>query len=275
MTFTADQIEENLHSDSLIEYKAPLLLGGLPADSNKWNEVLFPFDGSVIGSYQIPTPDQIEITLQRITEGFDLMAALSPLERSQILEKAGQLVLENSEDLSKLICLEVGKPIKQARQEVKRTADILKLSAEEALRLTGATIPLNRQASNSKRLATLSYSPLGAILAITPFNFPLSTVAHKVAPALAGGNSVLLKPSPSAPLTAYNFAKILLKAGLPPQGLCILNCTNQQTERLTQDYRIKAINFTGSSNIGWHLRSLAHPGTRTILELGGNNAVII
>lgn len=270
--------QENLlsnSSSSFIEYKAPLLLGGLQADSSKWNEIIFPYDNSVIGSYQIPTPDQIEITLQRITEGSEIMAKLAPIIRSQILEKASQILLENVEEFAKLICLEVAKPIKQARIEVKRTADILKISAEEALRIGGEVIPLSRQKSNSKRLATLAYSPLGAVLAITPFNFPLSTVAHKVAPAIAAGNSVLLKPSPSAPLTAYNFAKVLIKAGLPEQGLCILNCSNQQTERLSQDYRIKAINFTGSSTIGWHLRSMVHPGTRTILELGGNSPVII
>ncbi len=274
MTSTV-QKEETQSNSELVEYKAQLLLGGLASDSDKWGDALFPYDNSVIGQFQIPSPDQIEIALQRVTEGFEVMSSLQPATRAKILNAASELVLENLEDLAKVICLEVGKPIKQARIEVKRTADILKLSAEEALRINGEVVPLVRQESNSKRFTTLTYHPLGPVLAITPFNFPLSTVAHKVAPAIAAGNSVLLKPSPSAPIIAYNFAKILIKAGLPAQALCLLNCSNQQTERLAQDYRIKVLNFTGSSNVGWHLRSIVHPGTRTILELGGNAPVIV
>ncbi|MDX1920936.1 MAG: aldehyde dehydrogenase family protein, partial [Candidatus Caenarcaniphilales bacterium] len=195
--------------------------------------------------------------------------------RSKILEKASQLILNNCDELAKLLCNEIGKPIKQAIQEVKRSADILKLAAEEALRIGGEVVPLSRQENSNKRFTYYNYYPLGPVLAVTPFNFPLATVAHKLAPAIAAGNSVILKPSPMAAITAYNFVKILLQAGLPEEIICLLNCSNQQTERLVQDYRIKAVTFTGSSNIGWHLRSIAHPGTKVLLELGGNSPVIV
>jgi acyl-CoA reductase-like NAD-dependent aldehyde dehydrogenase len=261
--------------EELIQYKASLLLGGLETPTEKTIDVLFPYDNSLVGCYEVPSHDQIEIALQRAVEGFAIISAMTPLARSKVLSRAAELILENEEDFAKLICMEVGKPIKQARLEVKRTADILKVSAEEGLRVNGEVIPLVRQDTNSKRLATFNYEPLGPVLAITPFNFPLSTVAHKIGPAIAAGNSVILKPSPSAPLTGYNLAKTLIKAGLPPQGLCVVNCTNAQTETLAQDYRLKAINFTGSSSVGWQLRSSAHPGTKTILELGGNAPVIV
>lgn len=269
------QGELEQHTDTIIEYKSELLLGGLPAESDKWADVLSPFDGSKVGSVQIPNPDQIEIALQRATEGFEITSALAPSQRARILQKASEIIIENGEELAKLICLEVGKPIKQARVEVRKTADVLKLSAEEALRIGGEVIPLSRQEINSKRLATLTYQPLGPVLAISAFNFPLLVTAHKVAPAIAAGNSVILKPSPHAAITAYNLAKILLQAGLPEEALCLLNCSNQQTERLAQDYRVKAINFTGSSPVGWNLRANAHPGTKVLLELGGNAPVIV
>jgi len=261
--------------ETLVEHKSAILLGSLPAESDKWNDVLSPFDGTLVGKVQIPNPDQIEIALQKVTEGFELVSGLAPSQRARILNKASELITENGEALSKLISLEVGKPIKQASVEVRRTADLFKLSAEEALRIGGEIIPLSRQEANSKRLATLTFHPLGPVLAISAFNFPLLVTAHKVLPAIAAGNSVLLKPSPAGAITAYNLAKILLKAGLPEEGLCLLNCSNQQTERLAQDYRIKAINFTGSSQVGWNLRSMAHPGCKVLLELGGNAPVIV
>lgn len=273
MVSTIEEVKEP--TDAVIECSAQLILGGLPSDSGKWVEAYSPYDNSLVGKVQLPTPDQIEIALQRATEGFEIISKLSAKQRSKILEKASQLILNNTEELAKLVSNEVGKPIKQAIQEVKRTADVLKLSAEEALRVAGDLVPLSRQESNSKRFTFSNFYPMGPVLAITPFNFPLATVAHKLAPAIAAGNSVILKPSPMAAITAYNFVKILLQAGLPEQAICLLNCSNQQTERLAQDYRVKVVTFTGSSNVGWHLRSIAHPGTKVLLELGGNSPVII
>ncbi len=268
-------LEEKKSDKNFIEYESYLILGGAKATSERVSEVISPFSGKVIGQTQIPNPDQIEIALQQVQNGFEIISKLSPLQRANILEKASLLILENSEELAKLICLEIGKPIKQARLEIKRTADIFKLSAEEALRINGEIIPLSRQEQNHKKLATFGYEPLGPVLAITPFNFPASTLAHKVAPAIAAGNSIILKPSPFASIIAYNLVKILLKANLPPEAICLLNCSNTQTERMVQDYRLKFISFTGNSNTGWHLRSLAHPGTKLTLELGGNSPVII
>ena len=272
------KIEEELNKK--IEYLSQVFLGEVDPEfkqtkKGKFEKVYFPYDGSIVGEYQIASSDQIEIALQKVSEGFNTISNLSALSRSKILSRTSEIILNRAEELANLICLEVGKPIKQARLEVRRTVELFQLAAEEALRINGEIIPLVRQDSNAKRLATYTYEPLGPILAITPFNFPLSTVSHKIAPAIAAGNSILLKPSPAAPLIAYNLLQILLEAGLPEEAICLLNCTNQQTEKLAQDYRIKLINFTGSSSIGWHLRSIAHPGSKTILELGGNAPVII
>ncbi|MDX1918776.1 MAG: aldehyde dehydrogenase family protein [Candidatus Caenarcaniphilales bacterium] len=238
-------------------------------------EVHAPFSAELIGSVPEFTPEQIEMLIQLAGKGFEIISQFSAYRRAQILNKASQLLSERREEFAKLLTLEIGKPIKQARQEVHRAIDVLKLSSEEALRIDGQVIPLSRQEANQYRQAHLIYQPLGIVLAITPFNFPVSTSLHKLAPAIAAGNAVIYKPSPSAPLTGHNLAQIFYEAGLPVEALQTVHCTNIQTEKLAQDPRIKLINFTGSSAVGWNLRRLSAPGTRALLELGGNSPVIV
>ncbi|MDJ0625542.1 MAG: aldehyde dehydrogenase family protein [Candidatus Caenarcaniphilales bacterium] len=275
MNSTVEQASVSREQSSNVVYNAKLILHGNSINVENFADIYSPYGNKLIGKAEIANNEHIEYAIQKATEGFKIISSFSPRKRAEILENSTELILQRTEELAKLISLEIGKPIKQAIQEIKRTVEILELTAEETLRVNGEITNLTRQEGNSNRFTITSYHPLGPILAITPFNFPAGTIAHKVGSAIAAGNSIILKPSPSAQLITYNLAKILLEAGLPEECLCLVNCSNSDAEKIVKDKRIKLINFTGSSKVGWNIRSLAHPGTKVILEMGGNSPVII
>lgn len=213
--------------------------------------------------------------LERAKNGFELTRKMPPIQRADILRRTAELLYKRKEEFAKLICSEVFKPIKQARFEIEKTIDILNLTAEEALRINGEVIPISRSFSEENKFASFLYEPLGVVLAISPYNFPIGTLTHKIAPALAAGNSVILKPSPKAINCAEKFSSLFFEAGLPKDALNLINCPDETTQALAASPEINFINFTGSSSVGWKLRSIAAPGVKCILELGGNAPVII
>ena len=213
--------------------------------------------------------------LERAKYGFELTRKMPPIQRADILHKTAELLCERKEEFAKLICSEVFKPIKQARFEIEKTIDILNLTAEEALRINGEVIPISRSFSEENKFASFLYEPLGVVLAISPYNFPIGTLTHKIAPALAAGNSVILKPSPKAINCAEKFSSLFFEAGLPKDALNLINYSDEMTQALAASPEINFINFTGSSSVGWKLKSIAAPGVKCILELGGNAPVII
>ena len=181
---------------------------------------------------------------------------------------------EREQELASTIALEAGKPVKDARGEVRRAVTTFQLAAEEAKRLGGEVMPLDVSPGSEGRFGIVRRFPVGPVFGIAPFNFPLNLVAHKVAPAMAAGNPMLLKPSPKTPITALMLGEIVTQAGWPVGGLNIINCTNEDTLAIWQDQRIKKLSFTGSAKVGWMLK--AHAGTRKVtLELGGNAGVIV
>ena len=202
------------------------------------------------------------------------MRQLAGHARSAILEKASQLLQARQEEFARTITTEAGKPITDARREVGRGIQTFAIAAEEARRIGGEVVPLDWSPGMESYWGVTRRFPLGPILGITPFNFPLNLVAHKVAPALAAGNSILIKPAPQTPLTALLLGEVLVEAGVPAGGYNVLPCSNAVAEHLVVDARFKLLSFTGSAPVGWMLKSKCGK-KKAVLELGGNAAVIV
>lgn len=202
------------------------------------------------------------------------MAALPSHARYDILQQIAALIYRRREDFAATITAEAGKPITDAKREVGRAVQTFTVAAEEARRIPGDVMALDWTPNTDGHLGILRRFPIGPILGITPFNFPLNLVAHKVAPALAAGNPILIKPAPQTPLTALLLGEVALEAGVPPGGLNIVPCDNRLAERFVIDPRFKMLSFTGSAPVGWMLKGKCGK-KKVALELGGNAGVIV
>jgi glyceraldehyde-3-phosphate dehydrogenase (NADP+) len=202
------------------------------------------------------------------------MGALPSHARFHLLQRIAGALYDRREEFARIMTGEAGKPITDARREVARAVQTFTIAAEEAKRIPGEVIPLDWTPSMDSHLGILRRVPIGPVLGITPFNFPLNLVAHKVAPALAAGNPILIKPAPQTPLTALLLAEVGLEAGVPPGGLNVLPCDNRVAERLVVDPRFKLLSFTGSAAVGWMLKAKCGK-KKVVLELGGNAGVIV
>ena len=202
------------------------------------------------------------------------MGALPSHARFHLLQRIAGALYDRREEFARIMTGEAGKPITDARREVARAVQTFTIAAEEAKRIPGEVIPLDWTPGMDSHLGILRRVPIGPVLGITPFNFPLNLVAHKVAPALAAGNPILIKPAPQTPLTALLLAEVGLEAGVPPGGLNVLPCDNRVAERLVVDPRFKLLSFTGSAAVGWMLKAKCGK-KKVVLELGGNAGVIV
>lgn len=234
--------------------------------NNKYNQGLLA-EVSMIDAAQL---DQAIISCEK---GHEQIKKWSGGKRAKHLEYLYDLLEQKKEAFASLISAEAGKPIEYAKSEVARCLTTIKLSAEEARRISGEVIAMDFDAGVGKEAYTKRF-PVGVIGCISPFNFPLNLALHKIGPALAAGNSVLLKPSPYTPLTALTFAQLVKEAGFPAGALNIVVCDNEVAEKIVTDTRIKIFSFTGSPQIGWKLKEKAKK-KKVILELGGNAAVIV
>ncbi len=177
-------------------------------------------------------------------------------------------------EFARTMTAEAGKPLTDARREVGRAIQTCSIAAEEAKRIGGEVLPLDWSPGMESHWGMTRRFPIGPILGITPFNFPLNLVVHKVAPALAAGNSILIKPAPQTPLTALLLGELLMEAGAPPGAVNVVPCDNTVAEQLVMDPRFKLLSFTGSASVGWMLKAKCGK-TKVVLELGGNAAVIV
>ncbi len=252
----------------------PILVNGEWCSGAYIRPVLNPHDGSRVADVHRADRRQVALAVAAALEGFETMRRLSSYRRADVLRKTAQALRENADEVARIITLESGKPIREARVEVERGATTFALAADEALRITGELLPLDINEIAGDRVGIVARFPLGVISAITPFNFPLNLVAHKVAPALAAGNAVVLKPSSSTPITAWRLGEILLDAGLPQKAIHIVPSSPADAEPLLSDPAIKMVTFTGSPAVGWDLKSRCGKA-RICLELGGNAAAII
>ncbi len=237
-------------------------------------EVRSPYDGRVVSAVARGGPDELEAAAAAAEAAAPMVAALAPAARGAILEHAHALIVERREELAASISEEAGKPIGLARGEADRCADTFAEAAHVARHPELETLDLGGFASGAGRLGLIRRVPVGPVLAITPFNFPLNLVAHKLAPAIAAGCPVVLKPASQTPSPALLLAAILEQAGLPAGALSVIPSRGADAEALAVDERFRLLTFTGSMEVGWRLKQLAWR-CRVSLELGGNAAVIV
>jgi glyceraldehyde-3-phosphate dehydrogenase (NADP+) len=216
----------------------------------------------------------IEDAIQAAQRAFVRTSQYSGFERSEILRSVAAQIKERKEEFARCITAEAGKPITFSRSEVDRAVLTFEIASEEAKRIYGETIPLDISRATMGKHGIVNSFPIGIILCITPFNFPLNLVAHKLAPAIAAGNTFILKPPPQTPLTSMLLGEVLLKSGLEKSSVNILPVSNERAGRLVADDRIALLSFTGSAKVGWMLKTTAGK-KKVVLELGGNAAVIV
>ncbi len=260
-------------SDSVDSYplKVPGVTGG-----GQFQDVVSPFSGAVIARVEQADANAVEAAMQLSADTFAReRASMPPHRRAAILEDLAARMKTRHDELSLTIAQEGGKPLKDARIEVTRAINTVTLSAAAATELDGEQQAMGGTAGNENKLTMTLREPVGVVSSISAFNHPVNLIAHQVAPPLAAGNTVLLKPSGDTPISALKMGEMLAKAGLPDGFLTILPCEPPVAEQLASDARINYLSFIGSAKVGWHLRRVAADGTRVGLEHGGNAPAII
>jgi acyl-CoA reductase-like NAD-dependent aldehyde dehydrogenase len=251
----------------------PLLIGGERVETGEWTEVRSPFSGDLLG--RVARGGAAE-TRRALDAAEAAMANPLPAhERARILDTVARLLAERREDAARTISSEAGKPLKAARVEAERASSTFIFAAVEARKLAGEVVPMDASAAGEGKLALTLRLPIGIIGAISPFNFPLNLVAHKIAPALAAGCAVVLKPASATPLSALFLAELEEEAGLPPGWINVVSGSAAAIgDVLVDDDRVKLITFTGSGDVGWGLAARA-PRKRVSLELGNATPAIV
>lgn len=236
-------------------------------------EVFDKYSNESIAKLPLASQQEAEEAITGSITGFETLRKFSAGERADLLQKLFNKLEERKQEITEIIITEAGKPRPYAENEVKRCLSTIDGAITEAKTFSGEMIPMDFGAGAGKTAFTKRF-PLGPVLCITPFNFPLNLVLHKVAPAMAVGCSVILKPAPQAPLSSLFLASIMEEVGYPKGAISVLNCDNKVAELMVRDNRIKMLSFTGSEKVGWHLKEIC--GYKKVaLELGGNAAVII
>ena len=262
--------------------------------------IRFPYDSREVGRIRVADATSVETATARAVSAFGVMRRLPRFARADILIRSADAIQSRADEFATLIALEAGKPLYDARGEVSRAVFNLRNAAAEARAFAGEEVPLDIDggvfeyqiartdggqldlskadldtlAGLGRRLGLARRFPIGPVLAITPFNFPLNLVVHKVGPAIAVGNSVVIKPAPQTPLTSLKLVEVLEAAGLPAGAVSVVHCPVHLAEQMVRDERFAMVTFTGSARVGWHIKSIA--GRKKVaLELGGNGAVIV
>ena len=251
-----------------------ILVNGESVRTGATFQVRSPFDGAAVATVHYAGPAEIERAIAGAVRAFAATRLIPSWKREAVLAAIAAAIAGRREELAGVIAREAGKPIRTARLEVDRAAFVFRVAAEESKRIHGEIIPLDWLPGTEQREAHVRRVPLGPIAGITPFNFPLLLVAHKVAPAIAAGNPVIVRPGERTPICALLLGRIVLDAGWPADAHAVIPCTIPDTARLVEDDRIKLLSFTGSPPVGWGLKARAGR-KRVTLELGGNAAVIV
>jgi len=253
----------------------PIFLAGRWVESDDPLIVANPADPSTpAGATFHASEAQYEEAVDAAVAAFEVTRHLPAYERGRILREISAGIKDRREELGRLIALEAGKPIRDALVEVDRATLTFRLGAEEAERMTGELIPLDLLPSSKDRVGITRRFPIGPIAGISPFNFPLNLAAHKVAPAIASGNPIVLKPPSKDPLVMLAVAEIIEAAGVPAGSVSILPMTRELGDRMVADERFKLLTFTGSPSVGWRMKERAGK-KKVVLELGGNAGVIV
>ena len=252
-----------------------MFIGGQWEDRDDKIPVVNPYDNSAFDTVPCATVEDVDRAIASAVRGAEVMKAMPAHQRFKMLRKAADLLEERTEDFARTITMEEGKVIGEARIEVARAVQTISLSGEEAKRLYGETIPLDAAPHWTGQLGFTLRVPCGVVAAISPFNFPLMLVTHKVGPALAAGNSVVLKPATDTPLAALKLTELLLESGVPDEAIqCITGSGGVIGDALVGDSRIRKVTFTGSRDVGEHICQTA--GLKKVtMELGSNSPLIV
>jgi glyceraldehyde-3-phosphate dehydrogenase (NADP+) len=253
----------------------PIFLAGRWVESPDVLEIENPADPSqTAGATYNATEEQYEEAVEAAVAAFEITRKLPAYERGRILRDISAGLKARREEIGRIIATESGKPIRDALIEVDRAVLTFRLGGEEAERMTGEVIPLDLMPASKDRIGITRRFPIGPIAGISPFNFPLNLAAHKIAPALASGNTIVLKPPSKDPLTMLAVAEIIEAAGVPAGAVSILPMTRELGDRMVADPRFKLLTFTGSPSVGWRMKDRAGK-KKVVLELGGNAGVIV
>jgi len=251
-----------------------LLAAGEWIETGEWGEVKSPYDGTVVGRVAEGDATLVDRAVKAAHEAFET-ADFPQYERAALLDRAAALVRERRDDLAQAIAAEAGKPLKTATVEAERCVDTLTFSATEARKLTGGTVPMAASSAGVGKLGVMLRVPYGVVGAISPFNFPLNLVAHKLGPAIAAGNAIVLKPAGQTPVSALKLAEILVEAGLPDGWLSVIPGPGKEVGNAIVEHELtRALTFTGSAGVGWGIRSKV-PHKKVNLELGSNAPLIV
>jgi len=252
----------------------PLIIGGEKKETKETIQVRFPYTGELYSTVSQATNNDLKTAVTAAVAGFEKTKHLPTHTRAGILHNLADTIHKRAAELVDVMIMEGGKTRKFATTEVARAEVTVRTSAEEAKRIYGEIIPLDLSGDTVGRTGFLRRFPLGPVAGIVPFNFPLNLACHKLAPAIAAGNSVILKPASATPVSSLLLGEMALDAGLPPEAISVVPCTGARAEALARDPRVAYLSFTGSCAVGWHLREIA--GRKKVgLELGGNAAAIV
>ncbi|GAA4540611.1 aldehyde dehydrogenase family protein [Amycolatopsis samaneae] len=252
----------------------PSWIAGRPEQGASTLVVRHPYDGSEVATVAVPGPDQVERAVAAAASAAKEFRRTPAHVRATALDHVSRALGARAEEIAEVITAENGKPLKWAEAEVNRAVSVFRIAAEEARRFSGEVQRLDADPSGEARLALTRRVPRGPVLGIAPFNFPLNLVAHKVAPALAVGAPIIVKPAPRTPLSALVLGEILAETELPEGVFSVLPLGNEETSALVADARLPVVSFTGSGPVGWSLADAA-PRKHVVLELGGNAAAVV
>ncbi len=251
-----------------------MLIGGQWVSKDVVREICSPFDGTVVDTVPAADADDVRAAIDAAEQGAHVMAAMPAHQRCELLRRASQLLADRQEEIAQLLVGEVGKTIREARGEAARPPAIFDLCADAARHIAGEVIPFDAAPGGEGRQGFCKRVPCGIVSAISPFNFPVALSAHKVGPALAAGNSVILKPASQSPLACLTMAKAIDEAGFPPGACNVVTVSGAEAEPMITDDRVRVVNFTGSAEVG---RTLAQQAgiKRLHLELGSSSSVTV
>jgi acyl-CoA reductase-like NAD-dependent aldehyde dehydrogenase len=251
-----------------------LFVAGERLETGEWSEVRSPYDGTLVGRVPKATAAEVDRAAKAAHEA-QIAGDFPQWKRAAVLDRAAELVRDHEDDLAATICAEAGKPIKTARVEAQRCVGTLDFSATEARKLTGETVPMEAGAAGMGKVGIVMRVPYGVVGAISPFNFPLNLVAHKLGPAIAAGNAVVLKPAGQTPISAIKLTELLYEAGLPESWLHVITGSGSDVgDAIVKHELTRAITFTGSAPVGWGIRADV-PHKKVNLELGSTAPLVI
>jgi acyl-CoA reductase-like NAD-dependent aldehyde dehydrogenase len=260
--------------DAYMPTPRPCWIAGRPEQGIETLTIRHPFDGSEVASVAVPGPEQVERAVAAAAAVAKQLRSTPAHVRAEALDHVSRGLAAQAEEVAELITAENGKPLKWATIEVNRAVSTFRFAAEEARRLGGELQRLDTDPGGEGRIAIIRRYPRGPVLGISPFNFPLNLVAHKVAPSLAVGAPIIVKPAPRTPLSALVLGELFAETDLPQGALSVLPVGNEETSALVRDERLPVVSFTGSGPVGWSLMDTA-PRKHYVLELGGNAAAVV